>query len=82
MEKRPGIFARVWQFYRDGFRNMTWGRPLVWLILLKLIILFGILRIFFFKPVLQGLSEEEKSETVGRNITQTPQNQTLNLLTE
>ena len=30
----------VWHFYRDAFRNMTWGRQLVWLILLKVFILF------------------------------------------
>lgn len=31
--------SAVWHFYRDSFRNMTWGRPLVWLILLKVFIL-------------------------------------------
>ena len=34
--------SSIWAFYRDGFRNMTWGRPLVWLILLKFFILFAI----------------------------------------
>ena len=60
--------ASVWHFYRDGFRGMTWGRPLVWLILLKLFILFAILRVFFFKPVLAGLSDEERSRVVGERI--------------
>ena len=60
--------ASVWHFYRDSFRNMTWGRPLVWLILLKLFILFAILRVFFFKPVLSGLSDEERSRVVGERI--------------
>ena len=58
----------VWHFYRDGFRNMTWGRPLVWLILLKFFILFAILRVFFFKPVLAGLSDEERSRVVGERL--------------
>ncbi|MBR3291350.1 MAG: DUF4492 domain-containing protein [Bacteroidales bacterium] len=58
----------VWHFYRDSFRNMTWGRPLVWLILLKLFILFAILRVFFFKPVMAGLSDEERSRVVGERI--------------
>ena len=58
----------VWHFYRDGFRNMTWGRPLLWLILLKVFILFAILRVFFFKPVMAGLSDEERSRVVGERI--------------
>ena len=66
----------VWEFYRDGFRNMTWGRPLIWLILLKIFILFAILRVFFFKPAMAGMSDREKSETVGERITQKPHNQT------
>jgi len=72
---------RIWQFYRDGFRNMTWGRPLVWLILLKLFILFAILRVFFFKPAMAGMTEREKSETVGERLIQHNNNQsnTINL---
>ena len=66
----------VWEFYRDGFRNMTWGRPLIWLILLKIFILFAILRVFFFKPAMAGMSDREKSEAVGERITQKPHNQT------
>ena len=66
---------KLWTIYRDGFRNMTWGRPLVWLIVLKLIILFGILRVFFFKPEMSGLTPEQKSELVGERITNTNNNQ-------
>lgn len=47
---------------------MTWGRPLWMLIILKLIILFAILRVFFFKPVLAGKSEDERSEFVGEML--------------
>ncbi|MBR5018743.1 MAG: DUF4492 domain-containing protein [Bacteroidales bacterium] len=62
----------VWHFYRDGFRNMTWGRPLVWLILLKVFILFAVLRLFFFKPAMAGLSDEERSRVVGERIAAPP----------
>lgn len=69
--------------YRDGFRNMTWGKPLVWLILLKLFILFAILRVFFFKPAMKGLTDQQKSEAVGEVLTQTHNNtDTLKLITE
>lgn len=58
----------IWNFYADGFRNMTWGKTLWLLILLKVVILFLVLRMFFFKPVLAGKSTEEKSEYVGREL--------------
>ena len=70
MGKARDSIAAVWRFYRDGFRGMTWGRPLVWLILLKLFILFAVLRVFFFKPAMAGMSEEQKSEQVGDKLTQ------------
>ena len=80
MSRLVSFFASL---YRDGFRNMTWGKPLVWLILLKLVILFGILRIFFFKPTMRGLTDEQKSEKVGAVLTQSHNKpDTLNLLTE
>lgn len=62
-------FTAFWELYRDGFKNMTWGRPLVWLIMLKIVILFGVLRVFFFKPVLAGKTDEQRSEIVGTNLT-------------
>ena len=58
----------VWRFYADGFRNMTWGRPLWWLILLKVVVLFLVLRMFFFKPVLSRKTEEQKIEHGGREL--------------
>ena len=62
----------VWHFYRDAFRNMTWGRQLVWLILLKVFILFAILRVFFFKPAMAGLDDEERSRVVGERLVDGP----------
>lgn len=58
----------IWNFYRDGFKNMTWGRPLWVLIFLKVIILFAVLRAFFFEPVLAGKTEEQKIEHVGYQL--------------
>ena len=62
MGRLKDITVSVWHFYRDGFRNMTWGRPLVWLILLKVFILFAVLRVFFFKPAMSGMTEEQKTK--------------------
>ena len=47
---------------------MTLGRTLWLIILLKLAIMFLVLRLFFFQPVLEGLSEQEKQEAVGREL--------------
>ena len=83
MKSLSSILGAIWRFYRDAFKNMTWGRPLVWLILLKLFILFAILRVFFFKPAMAGLSDEQKSEQVGERLTRpASESDTLNLLTE
>lgn len=59
----------IWNLYADGFKNMTWGKPLWILILLKVIILFAVLRAFFFQPILAGKSEEQKIEYVGTQLT-------------
>ena len=58
----------IYNFYVDGFKNMTWGRQLWWVILLKIIILFLVLRAFFFKPVLAGKSQEQIIEHVSNEL--------------
>ena len=63
------LLKKVWFFYRDGFKGQTWGRPLIWLVILKFFSLFAILRVFFFRPVLGGKTDAEKSEAVGENLT-------------
>ena len=68
-----GFPKKIWLFYRDGFRNQTWGRPLIWLVILKFFILFAILRVFFFHPAMEGLTDAQKSETVGENLTRNHQ---------
>ena len=58
----------VWNFYIEGFRSMTWGRQLWLVVLLKVVILFVLLRGFFFRPILAGKSEEQRSEYVGEQL--------------
>ena len=75
-----GILKKVWLFYRDGFKNQTWGRPLIWLVVLKFFILFAILKVFFFRPAMDGMTDAEKSEAVGENLTRNRRtNETYNL---
>lgn len=68
--------AAIAGLYIDGFRNMTWGRQLWWLILLKLVILFLVLRLFFFKPVLAGKTEVQRSDFVGQQLIEKAENLT------
>ncbi len=42
------------RFYVDGFREMTVGRTLWAIILVKLFILFAVLKLFFFRDPLRG----------------------------
>ncbi|MDD5978313.1 MAG: DUF4492 domain-containing protein [Bacteroidales bacterium] len=79
MDRVVSRLKSIANFYIDGFKNMTWGRPLWMLIILKLIILFAILRVFFFKPVLAGKSEEERSEFVGEMLIQKDINDTIKI---
>ena len=79
MDRVVSRLKSIANFYIDGFKNMTWGRPLWMLIILKLIILFAILRVFFFKPVLAGKSEDEKSEFVGEMLIQKDINDTIKI---
>lgn len=71
-------FKGIWELYRDGFRNMTWGRPLWGLIILKVIILFLVLRMFFFKPAMRGMTDDQKSEQVGTHLIESSKNNISN----
>lgn len=67
------VVLRVYRFYRDGFRSMTIGRTLWALILIKLFIMFAILKLFFFPNILaQFDTAEEKSDFVLEQLTTKP----------
>jgi len=63
------MLRRIVNFYVDGFRNLSWGKPLWVLIIVKLIFIFFVLRLFFFRPTLSGLSDTQKSEHVASQLT-------------
>ncbi len=60
---------QIWIFYRDGFREMKLGKTLWALILIKLFVLFFILRLFFFPSFLKGKTDTEKEQYVGSELT-------------
>ncbi len=65
------MLKKVYNFYRDGFRKMTWGRRLWAIILVKLFIMFAILRLFFFPDLLKRdfNSDEERANHVLEQLT-------------
>jgi hypothetical protein len=48
------ILKKIFLFYYEGFRGMTVGRKLWVIILIKLFILFFVLRLFFFPDFLKS----------------------------
>ena len=72
----PGEIAR---FYVDGFRSMTVGKVLWKIILLKLFILFAILKLFFFPDYLHTNfdTDEQRADHVLDMITQPAESQNL-----
>jgi len=64
--------SQVFRFYRDGFRNMSlWGQKVWIIILVKLFIMFVILKVFFFPDILKkGFdTDEQRSEYVLDQLT-------------
>ena len=53
MDKRNPIY-RAYDLYADGFRNMTLGKTLWAVILIKLFIIFAVLKLFFFPDFLEA----------------------------
>lgn len=65
------IATGIWQFYLKGFRGMTWGRVLWLIILVKLFIMFFVLRLFFFPDFLKETAGEDgKEDYVSRELIQ------------
>ena len=62
---RKNVLYRIYDLYVDGFRSMTLGRTLWAIILIKLFIIFVILKLFFFPNFIkEHASEGEESEFV------------------
>ena len=65
MNNRAGFLYRVFDLYYDGFRHMTLGRTLWAVIIIKLIVIFLVLKIFFFPNYLKEHAPEgEEAEFV------------------
>ncbi|MDR3327937.1 MAG: DUF4492 domain-containing protein [Prevotellaceae bacterium] len=71
MNEAKGISA-FFKMYIEGIKNMTWGKTLWILVLIKLFVMFAVLKIFFFPNFLNGVADNEKgkAEYVAKQLTE------------
>jgi len=72
-ERFVQLFKKIFDFYYQGFRSMTTGKTLWIIILIKLFVLFAVLKVFFFKDFLKSnfKTDKERSEYVLKKLTET-----------
>jgi uncharacterized membrane protein len=65
------LFDNIFTFYRDGFKGMVLGKKLWKIILIKLFVMFVILKLFFFPNYLNTKfhTDQEKGNYVLEQIT-------------
>jgi len=65
------FLTKVFQLYYQGFKNMTVGKNLWTIIIIKLVIMFAILKLFFFPNYLNTKfdNNEERSNYVIEQLT-------------
>ena len=71
------LFDRLFLFYYEGFRNMSmWGRKVWIIIIIKIFIMFVILKLFFFPDFLQKKynTDKQRSEYVLDQLINSPDN--------
>lgn len=68
------VLYSAWRFYIDGFKDLSvWGRSVWIIILIKLFIMFVIIRLIFMPDVLKKnyKTDEQRSQHVLENLTET-----------
>ncbi|MGN0221468.1 MAG: DUF4492 domain-containing protein [Prevotella sp.] len=71
MSKKHGLIYRIYDLYADGFRHMVLGRTLWLVILVKLFIIFFILKLFFFPDYVSShAADGEEDDFVATQVLQ------------
>jgi TM2 domain-containing membrane protein YozV len=72
------IVSSIFRFYVDGFRRMTLGKTLWAIILIKLFVLFAIVKVFLLPGYLNSRydTSEQKSDYVASQLTTLPDSTT------
>jgi hypothetical protein len=70
------VAEKIISFYWQGFRSMRTGRTLWLIIIIKLIVIFGFLKLVFYPDLLQSIfdSDAERAAYVLDTITEFPDN--------
>jgi hypothetical protein len=70
------IPAKVFAFYRDGFARMTVGKTLWKIIFIKLLVMFAVLKLFFFPNYLNTnfTTDKQRGDYVLEQLTRTTTN--------
>ena len=65
---KNNILYKIYHLYYDGFRSMTLGRTLWAIILIKLFVIFVVLKLFFFPNFLKQHAEGNEAEFVATQL--------------
>ena len=66
---KQGLLSRIFHLYYDGFRTMTLGKTLWTIILIKLAIIFLVLKLFFFPNFINSNAKNgDKAGFVSKEI--------------
>ena len=66
--RKDNFLYRIYDLYADGFRHMRLGKTLWAIILIKLFIIFVILKIFFFPNFLKQHAKGNESSFVASEL--------------
>ena len=70
---KNGFLYKIYDLYIDGFRNMRLGKTLWAIILIKLFIIFVVLKIFFFPNFLKQHANGDEAGFVATELTERAQ---------
>ncbi len=65
------MVKKIWQFYYEGFRDMSFQSKKLWLIIfIKLFIMFAVLKFFFFPNFLKEnfKTDQERIEHIEKQL--------------
>ena len=66
--RKDSFLYRVYDLYADGFRSMRLGRTLWAIILIKLFIIFVVLKLFFFPNFLKQHAKGDEAGFVASEL--------------
>nr|WP_136809370.1 DUF4492 domain-containing protein [Desulfosediminicola flagellatus] len=68
--------VKIFRFYKEGFSRMTLGKTLWKIIIIKLVVMFAVLKLFFFPNYLKTnfSTDQERADYVIEQITKPGRN--------